>query len=581
MSLPAYEPAIDQSPPGHLTAVELPDGSAVQYRYDHRQNLVSVLYPREDQSSAGYHYRYDDEIDSSLLTERTNSYGKILARWTYDDTGRVISYRKGMYIRPDGSEAGAPNLTLSYAGGVTAEHGITVVTDRNGNRSEYQWKLDGNRRVLEVARQVAEPIKSQHQASQDQVVQSGESLPSQSEEHVAPEYAADVLTIMALDELGYPNQVQYQPASESEPDQLAVRYSQAGELLDVSWESGVIHFVNSDRRITRQEYSLFVKSNWEAGTNMPAVINAIAQRGYIESTTKRFLNRSTKALTEGAIIRGSDLGESWSSGAVGNSIQQRALRSRAAGPPYSAPCADPLRDCSELLKAQEYAEVADCAYVSSLCSTRLVEADLNLLGVDWSDLVDRSFRSGIYYDREKNEYIVSFAGTTFTSIGDWVTNAQQEFGKHAAQYELAVDLARLLTRNNPDLTFKFTGHSLGGGLATAAAAATGRDAIVFNPAALNPQTAINYSFNYANANLTTEVYSVDEELLSQVQNGIEFASKVQGNIHTLPRPSFSWVQANVGQNPLWAYNSRLGLTLHGMDAVKQSLSELIQRYQCA
>lgn len=573
ISLPAFEPATDQRPSGHLIAVDLPDGSQIGYRYDHRHNLTSVVYPQANQSSDGYRYRYNDEVDSSLLTERSSRQGKVLARWGYNDAGRVISYRKGLHIRADGSDAGAPNLTLSYAAGEFDDSGVTVVTHRNGARSDYQWRLDADRRVIELSEQYTEPPELQLPSSRFR----NRPVPL-SNIQSAPSYPDDVLTIISMDELGYPNRIHYQSAGESELHQLDVSYNQVGGLLDVDWVSGLIQDVNRDRSILRQELAEFVNNNWAAETNLPEVLSAVAQRGLIETSAKLYLTNTDKALVAGARIRGADLNEARS---ASDASGQPAIRSRAIGQsPGNTPCSDPLKDCQELLKTRDYAEVSDCAYISSLCGTRFFEADLGKLGVDWADLVDGSFRSGIFYDRDNDEYIVTFAGTKFTSIGDWVSNAKQAFGKQAFQYELAVGLARLLTNENPDLIFKFTGHSLGGGLATAAAAATGRDAIVFNPAALSPDTATNHSFDYANAGLNTEVFNVEGELLTHLQAELEFINEAPGIVHELPRPDFNWVQANVGQSPFWGYNTRLGVALHGMDSIKQSLSELIQRYHC-
>lgn len=577
IGLRAYEPSTDQTPSGHLIAIGLPDGSDVQYRYDNLQNLISVKYPRADQSNAGYHYRYSDENNSTLLTERSNWRDKVLARWSYDTTERVISYRKGMHVRPDGSESGAPNISLSYSAGDVHNSGTTVATYRNGSQTKFHWLLDENRQVVELSEKHTEPAELQAK-----ITQPGKTSPIADGKQLAPPHLSDVLTILAVDELGYPSKVRYRVSGETAPHGLDVSYSQSGELLRVDWQTGVIKDINPNQRITRKEYSDFVNAHWAAGTRMPEVLSALTQRKFIEIDTKTFLTDSNKPLGLDAIITGEDLATPWSSSLTGDALKQFDATTRAAwDPPGTTSClADTLRDCEELLRARDYAELADCAYVESLCDTRFFEANLDQLGIDLSDIVYRSFRAGIFYDRENNEYIVTFSGTNFTSPRDWINNAQQEFGNQAFQYEYAVQLARQLTQLNPDLSFRFTGHSLGGGLAAAAAASTGLEAIVFNPAALSPETANNYAFDIENAEYNTDVFSVDGELLSNVQNDLGFTNEVRGTIHTLPRPQFSWIQANVGQNPLTAYGTRLSFALHGMDAVRQSLDDLIERYHC-
>ena len=61
-----------------------------------------------------------------------------------------------------------------------------------------------------------------------------------------------------------------------------------------------------------------------------------------------------------------------------------------------------------------------------------------------------------------------------------------------------------------------TGHSLGGGLAAAAAIATGRPAVTFNAAGLNPETVISENGQFFSSSVIN--YSVEGELLTGIQN---------------------------------------------------------------
>jgi hypothetical protein len=62
-----------------------------------------------------------------------------------------------------------------------------------------------------------------------------------------------------------------------------------------------------------------------------------------------------------------------------------------------------------------------------------------------------------------------------------------------------------------------TGHSLGGGLAAAAALATNRPAVTFNAAGLNVLSELDYgALSYSNA-LSIVNYSVQGEILTQLQ----------------------------------------------------------------
>lgn len=121
---------------------------------------------------------------------------------------------------------------------------------------------------------------------------------------------------------------------------------------------------------------------------------------------------------------------------------------------------------------------------------------------------------------EKNgKYVLATAGTTITSGKDWYNNFAQHFGLEAKQYEQSIALALKLAKEHPNLTF--VGHSLGGGLASANARATGCPAILFNPSALNNR----YNFGLP-ANITT--YISNGDLLDYVNKMV--GTKVQGKI---------------------------------------------------
>ncbi|MBC7076865.1 MAG: DUF2974 domain-containing protein, partial [Synergistales bacterium] len=91
------------------------------------------------------------------------------------------------------------------------------------------------------------------------------------------------------------------------------------------------------------------------------------------------------------------------------------------------------------------------------------------------------FAAGVYHDYISGKNIVAFQGTDATSFKDWYNNIKQALGKSSEQYETAmsigVDVAQharvfratdlLVTPTTPS-GWVFTGHSLGGGLASAA-----------------------------------------------------------------------------------------------------------------
>lgn len=87
------------------------------------------------------------------------------------------------------------------------------------------------------------------------------------------------------------------------------------------------------------------------------------------------------------------------------------------------------------------------------------------------------------------EYAYAFAGTNPLSVADVVSDIAQAIDL-PSQYEIAIASARAIAIKYQECELTFVGHSLGGGEATAAAMATGKTAITFNPAAVSLSTVI-------------------------------------------------------------------------------------------
>ncbi|MDR0522575.1 MAG: hypothetical protein LBH00_12095, partial [Planctomycetaceae bacterium] len=126
------------------------------------------------------------------------------------------------------------------------------------------------------------------------------------------------------------------------------------------------------------------------------------------------------------------------------------------------------------------------------------------------------FNTALYREYITGKYVLAFAGTDITSFDDLQTNVQQAFGQQGvAQYEYAKAVASALAANNnfnASNTY-ITGHSLGGGLASAASITSGFHAYTFNAAGLHPNTVFNNN-NLAIANTLIISYKVDWDILS-------------------------------------------------------------------
>jgi predicted alpha/beta-fold hydrolase len=173
----------------------------------------------------------------------------------------------------------------------------------------------------------------------------------------------------------------------------------------------------------------------------------------------------------------------------------------------------------------------------------------------WAAVRTITRRSGLqatlYYNAAKNQYVLAFKGTS--QFEDWRANSQQAYTL-TQQYQDAVDLARDMSHQYKN-ALTFTGHSLGGGLASAAALETGRNAITFNAAGISPNTATIYGWDLNAPNTNVRSYYIPGEVLTNVQRNIAgwIRLKRPGTQIALPVPSGG------------------KLKLHGMDSVLSAM----------
>jgi hypothetical protein len=136
------------------------------------------------------------------------------------------------------------------------------------------------------------------------------------------------------------------------------------------------------------------------------------------------------------------------------------------------------------------------------------------------------FQSRIYQRELPNgkfEYAYVFRGSEM-KLNDWINNGHQAYGL-SEQYNIAVNNAIMLNELIGDSRLTFVGHSLGGGLAMAASFATGRDAIVFNPAWISGLTNSRYGLQpNGGANITN--YVVKGEILHTLQQALTLSDVV-------------------------------------------------------
>jgi Protein of unknown function (DUF2974) len=151
--------------------------------------------------------------------------------------------------------------------------------------------------------------------------------------------------------------------------------------------------------------------------------------------------------------------------------------------------------------------------------------DLGALGLKPGDLTSTQsgFTARVYVTGTGAgaRYVVAFRGST-SDRTDWISNLQQSAGVRSDHYNRALALGERIARSgNSNVTL--TGHSLGGGLASAAAIASGRPAQTFNAAGLSDATIRSASqartaAGVAGAGAVSAFY-IRGEILSAIQDG--------------------------------------------------------------
>ena len=184
--------------------------------------------------------------------------------------------------------------------------------------------------------------------------------------------------------------------------------------------------------------------------------------------------------------------------------------------------------------------------------SRVGPSDLAGLGLLNDDLVDEEsgYYSAIYKDKRDGavKYIYVNRGTEGPPIGfdkDGGSNVSQNLGKSSQQHAIAMRNAKRLKaridklneENGPPykpITLSFSGHSLGGGLASAQALATNLPANVINPAGLHKNTLETVGADLSQANELINAYIVEGEILNAVNGSGNlpwWVDKLVGNDH--------------------------------------------------
>jgi len=224
-----------------------------------------------------------------------------------------------------------------------------------------------------------------------------------------------------------------------------------------------------------------------------------------------------------------------------------AAREKAASMP-NGPEKDKLSNAAERLatnnKAVEDGKLCNSVYQTEGAPEgwhRLTQDELpdSLKGATFHD-PSSGFYADLYRSEIDGSYRLVYRGTEFETMkqwqgNDWLWGNTQGAGIPATQYTQAVDLARQVGGVYGD-NLSLTGHSLGGGLASAGALASGRPANTFNAAGLSPLTYHWYGLDKNQAGNLVNVYQTDGEILTTLQEHSPVAGAMPdaiGNKHPL------------------------------------------------
>lgn len=224
-------------------------------------------------------------------------------------------------------------------------------------------------------------------------------------------------------------------------------------------------------------------------------------------------------------------------------------------------------------RVKDAAQASDLAYVDSRDTQfddwqelGFDEEGLDADGLGLSQELFENNEEGYYAKLFKNtetgEYMIAFRGAD--DKADWRHNLDQNAGRESVQYKTAMDLAtQAAVLVDPGSKLSFAGHSLGGGLASAASVVTGVSAVTFNSAGLNPKTTERY---------------LETEALPETQQIDAFF--VKGDVLSAVQDPFQDVlikSAAGNRIPLNNTGFKSPLVRHGMDTVGDAIGIVLNR----
>jgi|GEM_PF-1782727 len=179
----------------------------------------------------------------------------------------------------------------------------------------------------------------------------------------------------------------------------------------------------------------------------------------------------------------------------------------------------------------------------------------SLKNATWED-PKTGLRAALYESEIDGSKVLVFRGTS-NKAGVY-DDIEQAIGykEEAEQYIQAINLAKL-TQVAYGTGFETAGHSLGGGLASAATAYTGTNGYAFNPAGVHPNTLKDSGRNRAAVDKLVDTFYVEGEALTMAQNPLTniVAVPVGGLIKSVKNVSNLFTGKKLSLSPAWVYDA--------------------------
>ena len=168
------------------------------------------------------------------------------------------------------------------------------------------------------------------------------------------------------------------------------------------------------------------------------------------------------------------------------------------------------------------------------------------------------FFGAVYADPVSGNILAANRGTEMNIAArayvDWKQNVLQALGLPSRQYEAAIAWGKTLTQLYPASRLMFTGHSLGGGLASAQTSVVERShGLTFDAAGLHERTVARHHATPASSRV--DAYHVQGEVLSRVQSVVRTATEIAERI-PLIGTTVAWLARRSMPHPV---GTRIGL----------------------